>query len=352
MKYTFYVFITTQLFMVTPCNTMEKPERIELIMTLTHVKNPLKAQYITQDSIAISSNRACKIVHTNTDTIIDIPLKHDPDMRFAGIQKNSNKIAFSSQNSIKTCSTGKRSFGIMIQNIIDIYDTNDGKRLHTIMAKNPPISPIFSSSDNTVFLGYKAAPYGIIEKYNHATGLYTEYIFPTLACFTCHPTKKQLCIACNGEKPIIYNVDNYDNFTVGKTMPLSDLMAHTNSYTFCEYSPNGFSIAIGNSMFVYIWNLRTDKASMLPAVERENIQKIAFHPNNIILALLSTCYYPCSIIRYWDLRTRKPITEIPLQNVGHDLSFSHDGKKIVITLEKKCVVYSVPPEVTNPEEVS
>ena len=61
MKYIFYVFITTQLFMVAPwCNTMEKTERIKPIMTLTNVENPLKAQYITQDSIAINCNWACK----------------------------------------------------------------------------------------------------------------------------------------------------------------------------------------------------------------------------------------------------------------------------------------------------
>jgi len=335
---------------------MEKTERIKPIMTLTNIENPLKAQYITQDSIAINCNWACKIIHTNTNTIIDIALKYGSRIQYAGIQKNNNKIAFSSQNSINKTDLTSNLCGIMVQNIIDIYDTNNGELLHTIMAKNAPQCPIFSSLDNVVLLGYTkwnniVREYGyIIEKYNYKENCYTEHSFSNPAPFACHPTKQQVCVACNFQKPAIYSIDN---FSVIKTMPLSDLMAHTNSYTLCEYSPNGSFIATGNDMFLYIWNLRTEKASMLPVVERENIQKIAFHPNNIILTLLSLNHHSCSIIRYWDLLTRKPIKEMqPLKGIGLDLSFSPDGKKIVVAFNNRCVIYPVPHEVINPEEVS
>lgn len=135
-------------------------------------------------------------------------------------------------------------------------------------------------------------------------------------------------------------------------MPLSELMTNLMVYKFCKYNPNGSFIATGDEI-MYIWDIRANKAAALPVIDIDNEQfhKVTFHPNNVVLAILSLSskrngYY--TMIRYWDILSRTLIKEMqPINGIASDLSFSPYGKEIIVTFNDKCIICPVPNEVIN-----
>ncbi|HSC24885.1 MAG TPA: hypothetical protein VLB80_01540, partial [Candidatus Babeliales bacterium] len=127
---------------------------------------------------------------------------------------------------------------------------------------------------------------------------------------------------------------------------------------FCQYSPDGSYIVAGGDKKLFIIDTDAYSYKCLENKDDEIYCNIAFHPNNLILAILSEktvslsrlCVYKQQIVHYWDIKTQKfIIANMPVlkSSCGRDLSFSPDGLEMVIVLEGKCVRAPVPSAVNE-----
>jgi WD40 repeat protein len=307
------------------CHAMEKATIPHAnFRQLTIPTNPRQALYLTNNRVAISGEKGCSIIDPTTDTLIkQISYISYPHI---ALHPNATKIALAYPEKVT------------------IYNAQTGEQEWNI--KNPLlsttiISSIFSPLEDSILINY---PHNTTchTRYNHKYLFFAaEHHHPNRPIIAFHPTKSLMCIADNpGDMTIIYQ----------KTCNIESRLFSNASHEFCEYSPNGSLIALGNKKSMYILDPEsTDPQTPLKIKKGERVSCIKFHPNSAVLATLSNIR---SIVRYWDVVTQQLIVSMaPLSAYCSDffnkntLSFSPDGKNLLVTVSDKCFVTPVPFEI-------
>ncbi len=322
------ILIAIHISIVASCTAMELPS----------IKNPQQALFLTNDHVIISHKHGCTIIDIKTNKeIIKLNKKSFPHL---ALHPNKKKVAITHDNSVK------------------IYTTKTGQlewNVKKSLIHTPVASSIFSPlSDDTIFMSYQCVP--IIIKYTYPQNRFCilgssqlrlfQQNPPTIAF---HPTKPHTCSAYNPGKISIFNEETFETKTI---LPITDM------HPFCEYSPNGSYIAVGNQHDILILDSYTEteisdysqsiEMFSLSKKDKDQFLTMTFHPNSAILATLSNHN---GIVHYWDVATRKPIIELPPLHINATkiykgkrpcLSFSPHGKDLIITFKNNCYMMPVP----------
>ncbi|HSC25283.1 MAG TPA: WD40 repeat domain-containing protein [Candidatus Babeliales bacterium] len=331
MKYKQLFFTMICLSVTTLFNAMNNLSNLKGTEEITLVKDPWCAKYITNNSIVISGANGCALVNTKTkeaNNIGDVYNYARNVILVPLLQNNAERIIVS-YNKIAT-----------------IYNTQTGLEEGSIGGKKTIRSLAYDSNSNTIFLSYGEKEGGVITKYNFSTKDKTETSIDCQCCqsISMHPKKQILCIADRCANIFLYKSDTLKEI---KKIIVED---GNSIFDFCQYSSDGSRIVAGNSKKLFIINpdIVPLVDSCLQAKKHEYYQRIAFHPNNSTLAILSSIgsYKPSlgyvyveQIVRYWDIKTQKFIDEESAldSEYGYDLSFSPNGLEIIIVLEGKCI---------------
>jgi WD40 repeat protein len=329
------------------CSAMENQSlttQSKILMELTNIVSPFNTLYLTENSVLINSAHHCSIVNSNTGQEIKRIFKNNGFKSQIAVHPNRTKFAFSYY-----CKPydGQK---IIIYNAQTyepekILDWNGGtiNSLHfsplnkTIALGgcnlNGPVMFNYETNDSTIIDIKRAQP----EKEDDTGGKH----YPTISF---HPTQPLMCLAWK-------NI-----YTLNLTTSESTKLLWEKYHNFCEYSPDGSCIARGKldtiiiSDAIIISDLlsrKFNRSKTLTTItdQQSYFSTIAIHPNNKILV---TVLEPKGILQYWDIKKSKLITattSLPLpDNYWGDasLSFSPNGKKLLMIIFEKCAVLEVP----------
>ena len=366
MNYNFHFLVTIHLLIATTiCSAMEnKP----IIVAEFSTNNPDYESFITDDHLVINNKKECKIIDLTTrKTITKI------------INTTSAKLS---------AHPNKNFFALSDTKKITIYDTKTGKEKWNILEdKNSAIhSCMFSPSDDTLFVWQiDYTPFYRLSAYNYRinkvllTKISTDSSL-TPPCMDIHPKKPQLCLRhhastskeCYHQLVRVNSIKQNDMIDIydhdrGKSLyeKTKSLTAPSNSIWCVKYSPNGSLLATVSKLAITLINLTNGLAATLNQLPsyHDSFSSIEFHPNPhscvLVALLLTNCnhndlktpvdYYV--ILRYFDIHTKKIISEISLSDIYPFcwvkkekvlLSFSPNGKNLMVNLNDRCVILEVP----------
>ena len=347
MKYNQHFFIISFCLIVSAlCNAMENNNELQQYKNhwlsstqeITAVEDPWGVRYLTKGSVIISENNGIfhkvnlKTQQKETKNIIGNNFSYYGS---AILQKKCDKIIMSKGSMLAVCDTTMTAFKPI--------DTGDSEI----------ISLAYNSLKDVVFLcsiGLRKA----ITVLNCATHKIANISVWDQMCdiIIMHPKKEAMCIADSEGNIGFYNYNDNDNDTLSKIKVIT-LNTEKGCY-FCQYSPNGSCIVVGNAyeLFIIDSEKNIDVSFCVRAQESEMFGNIAFLPNGLILALLCRHaiasiredIHSSQFVRYFDLKTQKCIDITPelKSNDGYNLCFSDDGSELIIVLDKKCVRMHVP----------
>lgn len=394
MKFPRYFLLITHLFIATTSSIameVESPKKeraSKILATITCVKNPRYAQYLTNNRIVIAGEDGCSIV----DPILNTEIKriYEGEIQHLAIHPNKKLFALSHHNSI------------------DIYNTETDSFIESPSMKTEtvhyPMNPnwtfrnyynrikcaAFSPHDTTIVItqavfrndgDYKKEYIPLcypITEYNYRTDEASNYDYKFYnicsPIITFNPIQKEICI-----KHVTDVLFKQDLMSPLAPAP-KGFCAERYSYSYCQYSPDGSRFALGDSSQIktidtesYLSPNNTNKNfDTIPAIIKETIQNksaedhnafrnIQFYSNSVLATLLdrfcitqlpdnntSFRHRQNTILCYWDIHTKKLIhTSEPLDiSEQYDLSFSPDKSKVVIALKNSCIILPVPFKVT------
>jgi hypothetical protein len=310
-------------------------------MELTCIPKIRKAHYLTDDCIIVSSDSGCHFVNPTTNTIIkQLPAKQNPRI---------------------TIHPHKTTFALWDAHNVHIYDPKTEKLklqaqsqqpIHTVLL--PPLDDAFLihyTDHNNSFV--TRHPYSDIKKRDTFLYRYDEQDTLTIAF---NPIRQQIAVSS------LWRFDLFDPTDLNTPITVSHIdLQELEDCPFCEYNPNGSLLALGRtlpdnelSFFIGILEFNTTTNSYIEQ-DIENtgsLIHIKFHPNSSVLATLGTTGVNSDLmLDYWDVHTCQRIgASLPL-NYQFDntrplksfmLSFSPNGKKLLVRIPGKCVVMDVP----------
>jgi hypothetical protein len=357
MKYHHLFIIVYFLIAILCCNAMEENKilthlLLNRIEKITAVEKPRRARLLTNDRAVIhDENQDTYIVNLETKISQRIsPSDNIKDISFHSIlQSNNNKII--------TC-CGKT---------VIIYDAH-GLVERSKITETEIQSLAWNSAQNTIFFclypenaEWNYQKTNKIKKYNYETNNCTEVFIDDrqYKFITMHPKEEIICLIDNVDRIHFHTL--YDTNSTRERLPIiNSIYENIESFFSCQYNSDGSYLAAGYTNKIKIINHNKKPNPLLYtsspqgeffeailAEENETFHEIAFHPNNIILAIL--CSYSLGnipgttrkkqYVRYYDIKTLQCIDKtIEFDSrYSHDLAFSHDGFAIIITLEDKCV---------------
>ncbi|HLW72490.1 MAG TPA: WD40 repeat domain-containing protein [Candidatus Babeliales bacterium] len=325
------------LLAITSCSAMNKFIDIRPnIITTIAVKKPKQAAFLTNNLVIINHRNGCGIfdLHTHKEVkkITDIECEH-----FA-IHPHNQIIAISRQDGVT------------------LYNIKTGTNIDHInnhFYPHPIISTSFSPLTKNIIIRYEYQNEIIDYDYANKTSYSWQHTHNTTMGppkITFHPTQPYICFGhgCTPNSHIdIFDYKAQHKNPYNKTVQ----KLHTEHINFCEWSPNGSFFAHGNQYNVNViqdpldWYMHITKLSI--EKDDEQFVKIKFHPNSFFIATLSS---PNHIVCYWDVTTYEPMSCLSLLFAdticsapkNSDLAFSDDGKKLIVTLNNKCVILPVP----------
>src|SRR6266404_7055963 len=99
MIYNFFITISF-LIIASLCNAMESNNKLDILAELTGITYPLKAQYITNEHIAVSGIGGCTIVNLKTKEAKKLQGSYCAHL---DVDRDNKKIVFSHNQVIKVC---------------------------------------------------------------------------------------------------------------------------------------------------------------------------------------------------------------------------------------------------------
>lgn len=322
MKHYIYFLITAHVLFAATCIAMETKPHI--LAEITCIKKPQRALFLTNDRVVINGRNGCSIINVITnEEIIKII---DTEAYHIDVHPNKKKLAVSHNKTIT------------------IYDAETGipEWTNTDLQSPSILSSIFNPLKSTILLRHthRNEVFPGISKYNYITNKKSVIGYDdqrsTSPSLSFHPTKKEFCLAYNPGMIMILH---------SKKEPFLYDISTRPDHRFCNYSPDGSLLAIGNSHSLNIFTVHADhyQREQLEEKKEYDYSEIAFHPNSSVLATLSGSG---NKLRYWDSHTGQLITKIKLYPFATmSLSFSPDGQKLIIALSNKCIIVSTPFEV-------
>ncbi len=328
MKYnfTFFMYLLTTTFL---SHCMENIRQERILQEITIIEKPIKAQYLKKDRAIILGKNGCSIVNPITNQEI-IKVDNDTYQYFSYLNLSPDKkeVAISRQDSIKICNadTGEQ-----------IWNTKNSYAMNKVT---------FSPQGKFLFLASNdlSVDASTIRRYDYTTNLstvaYINYaLYPNIAL---HPTQNILCTGDHKKEIFLYDSHNLD-LALLKTEKL-DFTAHH----YCYSQDGSFIIATGfNDIRIMDTNL-THLFSFSSNHDEKCFDTTKLNTNSTLLAVLSKIRQPDPFycIEYYSLLTQKCIYSAKIENeVGAyyftDLSFSLDETKLMITLNKKCIIIPV-----------
>jgi len=254
----------------------------------------------------------------------------------------------------------RKKFALSHGKTITIYDTQTKRQTWSKTMPSEIESTIFSPHDTTLFLIRSHFPDHFshtITKCNYVTDESKNYTLNYNVCLpivTLHPVKQEMCII-HPIGVLFYHPD----IVLSPGTKFIDVSRCINDS--CQYSPDGSIVATGCQNRIYIINLDTidTKPSHLQSEDttdyHEYFNNLLFYANSVLTTVSGICIKNnggwrqsnYTRIRYWDMKTLKPIhTSASLDSPKcHDLSLSPDREKLLVTLHDKCVILPVPFEV-------
>jgi len=313
-------------------NNKPKPLPAKNIATIV-INDALSILSITNTRIAISYPDGCSIWDYSTNKKIFQLIQHNKCSRnqYITLNKDRTKLALSYINSTK-----------FTESHLSIYNTSTGKKIwKTTLSSSTTDSPAFSPTDDDVILigDFKD---GIL-CFNYTNNTIRKYPFPF-------------------EKTGIFNVPSFnptkEEYITSRgsiyTLSTNELLFDLDSYfTSSKYSPSGKLIVLCDIHgSCAIFETQSQKINYLikePSSCCNKIDAIDFDQTSRILAIIPSLG---KSIEYWNAETRTliAISELPEQykKIAYSptscnrITFSPNGKKIVIATGNQCLILQVP----------
>jgi hypothetical protein len=341
-----------------------KKEKPNDLTTITCIKQPRYAQYLTDNRVVIAGEDGCSIVDPTTNKEI----KRISDIRTQHLAIHPNKKLFA------LCYNSPNIY----KNSVSIYDIEKNDFIWSqIIDRNDFLWPqitdrkiefaTFSPHDTTIFLilpNYYIGGHAI-RKYNYAMNnnsrhenIDLQYNI-RLPIITFNPTQNEMCaihatLAVTFHEPDVVTTVEPKIKTEGSDYKYKE---------FCQYSPNGSYIAMGQQNKIYIVERNTisekpiiDKTTPYLTIFSGWIDKILFYSNSVLAALSTHTTHTIvtpntpklneyhNTLYYWDIHTKQLIHIDELLDISkkYDFSFSPDKTKVIIALTDKCIELPVP----------
>jgi WD40 repeat protein len=296
---------------------------MDIFKEITTVKNPTSVAFIDDFRVVIGGDKCVIETLFNPDSVQIIdksPIFH------IAMNKNQTRFAVSSEKKLA------------------VYGFN-GKQLwlqHTPLSSHATlefdaISPILFA-----YVPGRLTTYNYVEKTveTHAIPSYFEY--PS-APISCHPTQQKILypssentfstihcarqytikLGCTTHEPIVSGTYNSDGDRINVI-----------------YDQQGFSIY--NPITNFRYNIPITKYP-------KKVIAAAFHPHYLIIAVL----FDNNALQYWNYKTMELLADRlhsqkkcdwfdDLYPTTERLSFSPDGKKLIVAFKNKCTIFHVP----------
>lgn len=316
---------------------MNEQQKPILLKEITAIKQPSNGTFLTDSTVVIRGTNKCSIfdIVTNKETRVSLD-----NTTHLSVHPNKQKLA------------------LIHQNLIMIHNATTGKKELATAINRYSDASLFNPLNNTLLLWRKRQINALVE-YDYQDNFMIDTAlnqYNNFLSIAFHPTKQEF-IAALGEYGRAYEYEaKKDMFVQKNQLNISTI--------FYDYSANGSLIAGGSPHNIYTLQSIFDKPVFFPKKDNDEYVYIKMHPNNAALATLSKSY-----IRYWDVVKHQPFKSVQIisdyykdfnltvnpsdessvQNYKYSdpcLSFSPDGKKLLITLRHKCIVIAVPFEIT------
>ena len=285
-----------------------------------------QAEFLTNDDIVTTDLNGCHITNLKTTE-----------------RTTLNKAAFTTL----IVRPNKEKFAIYLGNTIKIYDSITKEKQKTFRSETPIHIALFNPTKETIIL---CDNNNLLTHYNYTTNescpitLHAEC--PPILSIAMHPTNNQMIL---GERNGCASLNILHSDLATKTIKIIIFENHYRGRQSIVYSPNGSLVATYNGLSLY--NVSDEKFLIYrfrSILNKEQFRAIASHPNNSIIAGLST---PSNCIAYIDTNKEHCICIMsPLfggenTHSSHVFSFSPDGTKLMIAVYNKLFIVEVPFEV-------
>jgi WD40 repeat protein len=347
MRYNHSIFIITYfLIAATACNAMKRPDlselcnatenkkilsvenKLDIIKEITAIKDPYSVRSFGKDRAVVLAEDKCSIVDlVENKEIQEICSIKDGFYR---------KLKFYFHNQRVLLSSG----GVAV-----LYP----EEWHTI-EQDSIRSVTFSPHEEALYFCYKNQRKSIT-KYNYVTCKRESILFDK-GCYAIamHPKEKIMC-AANVGSISLHNIDNLDLKKI--------ILVPTGICFFCEYSPDGSYIAVGDGDDILIVDPNKDEDddcwTYLKHQKHESLKKMVFHPKIAVLAALFDSVTNVGVKRIlycWDIKMQHIIYTSQLNSPSdlnsddaYDFDFSCDGSEFIIVAKDKCIRAKMPFEV-------
>jgi len=307
---------------------------------------------------SITGNKCCAafisneeiIITGNPSRIININTKKETALN----NINTNRTPCLSQN--------KKYFMLYHKSILSIYDKKTKKnKLNTnVSFGDTDLLPecLSNQHKNTVLMGKVTETKKELMLYNYKTKnilstSINKNLYPSPTGL--HPTKQQICSQYD-DTISLYEYDPQE-----KNYKKTALLKKCNAidYPSIKYSPNGSLIALCDENNIEIINILFNYN--IPSItytvqhtENNFYHTIQFHPNNAILAAMLPTESDFIKLHYLESNKKHIFAEylLPTPNYfycefvrNEAISFSPNGKYIMIQFNTQCVIRSVPTKV-------
>lgn len=314
----FYLLITVHLLYGAENKNvsfdMHAIERIAMFDELRQVV------HILHNRIVVNSCHGCSIIDLKTKAVSFLENDNNECARTSLVFHSGKIIA----------DTGTKAM---------IYDIQTREQVY-LDERIQGIIPI-SHTESVFLIPCSTKPNTIIQ-YDYKTKEAKDLIVKKKSCLMrVDPFKKVICVP-SGACILFYNLNDLSK--VFKAFPLRGGIRDP---YFCEYSPAGRFIAVGDRQKVNIINYnKSILHALIDAKKSESFRCLKFHPDGIHLALLTHRYkgdITKGCIKFVNIETKKYVPSIKLgSDKAVDFSFSDDGLEFVAGLKDECLRGLVP----------
>lgn len=315
-----------------------------LTSTLFHTVFGMKTK--NNYEIITPENKPTSVAFMQNNTIIITELNSFSVHNYTTKKTFSKEIETGIIHDIAT-NNKKNKFALSTTGALIVYNSKtkhpEWKSNIDNISTTKPISIAFNSQDDDEIISLVPA-FNILQLSN---GLKNKFIDTNI---TNETTNISLC--CNPKKPIVAHPSSEQKLTIINY----ETLTHTKSPKYysivgASYSPDGQRLAImnrddlGSSLFIEINDFTEDNTYKHDS--NKLYISMAFHPNNQALALLThdnKIYY----LNYHTgdfIKNFKAIDQDPLElhhSLEKRLSFSPDGRQLLVALKNKCLILPVP----------
>jgi hypothetical protein len=334
MKHNLTICIAAQILFIgaNSCSAMNSTPTI--YSQLTAIKKPHEAIYLTNELIAVRSNNGCSIIDR---------------------EANKEYIKITNKYCQHLTAHPKRPLlAIACNKNLKIFNYETKEKIWSTIHNNHITSSIFNPHDTIITIRNDTVErINEVTEHNYITKQKRSY--PLLFCpIAYHPTAKTT----------LSQYDSQINFSPHPITNKYETLQLNISPVDCQYNPNGSIIATHDSNQICLIEIPSSPSQYLEILKYLNrinnvysYDTIKFYPRGSVLATLSRndqfrVEIPKYVLAYWDVEQQEIINETPVY-IKEDIlnyhlsaiSFTPNGKEIIVTAYRQHIIFPVPFEV-------